>query len=210
MTVLTLSGPAIDAAVPLALLESVRALDLPPPTSTPNSCTSCATSGSACDTVYHQIRRYQSRCAGSNRCRTTRCSRWPGSSDVVLMRTLSFVRPDGWLRAGSTLSAALRRASRSLPRPWDVRWRSVRHGACWRDASSVAPSSGREARCCSTLPAGDGDAAPHAAGCGFFEAALREPVAGLTGDDLRYSRSRVAREAMRHANGEPTGGADLF
>lgn len=186
MTVLTLSGPAIDAAVPLALLESVRALDLPAADLDTELVHELRNKRfGLSDTVYHQIRRYQE---------SVRRQQPVPYDEALALARLVGRRPDADIvfrdagrrvaRAGlETLSAASRRAARSLPRAVG-RPLALRHlrmlarrflgGSIERQGSTLLLDIA------SPVTA---DAAPHAAGCGFFEAALRELLLGLTGDD---------------------------
>ncbi len=184
VTLLALSGPALDASVPLALLEAVRALDLPSidlETELVHELRNKRFGLS--DTVYMQIKRY----AEAKR------RQQPVSFDEGLaLARLVGRRPDADLvfresgrrvarAALDALSSATRRATRSLPgavgRPLALRHlrafaRRQLGGTLERQGSTLlleVPS------------AVTADAAPNGGGCLFYEAALRELLLGLTG-----------------------------
>lgn len=183
---LSLSGPSVDAVVPLALLESVRALDLPAADLDTELVHELRNKRfGLSDTVYMQIRRYQD---------TVRKQQPVAYDEALALARLVGRRPDAdilFREAGrrvarsalETLAVASRRAARSLPRAMG-RPLALRH----LRALSRRFLGGTLERQGSTLlldvasPV-TADAAPHGAGCGFFEAALREMLLGLTGED---------------------------
>ena len=186
VTLLTLRGPAVQAVVPLMLLESVRALDLPSADLDTELVHELRNKRfGLSDTVYMQIRRYSD---------AVKRQQPVAFDEVVALARLVGRRPDAdivFLDAGrrvaraalNTVSYATRRAARSLPgavgRPLALRQlRLLSHrflaGTIERQGSTVvlivaAPVSA--------------DAAPNGGGCGLYEAAFRELLLGLTGVD---------------------------
>jgi predicted hydrocarbon binding protein len=186
VTLLALSGPAVEAVVPLALLEAVRALDLPAADLDTELVHELRNKRfGLSDTVYMQIRRYGD---------AVKRQQPVAFDEVVALARLVGRRPDAdivFLEAGrrvaraalNTISSTTRRAARSLPgavgRPLALRHlRSLAHrflaGTIERQGSTLVLS----------VPAPvSADAAPNGGGCGFYEAALRELLLGLTGVD---------------------------
>ncbi len=184
--VLPLSGPAVDALVPLALLEAVRALDLPSADLDTELVHELRNKRfGLSDTVYMQIRRYQE---------LVRKQQPVPYEETLALARLVGRRPDADIvfrdsgrrvarAALETLAVASRRAAQSLPRvvgrPIALHHlraitRRFLGGTMERQGSTILLDVA------SPVTA---DAAPHGAGCGFFEAALRELLLGLTGDD---------------------------
>jgi hypothetical protein len=184
--VLALTGSALDAVVPLAFLEAVRALDLPAADLDTELVHELRNKRfGLSDTVYMQIKRYGEA--------VRRQQRVPYDEVLALARLVGR-RPDADLvfrEAGrrvaraalDTVSSTTRRASRSLPsavgRPL-----ALRHlrAMCRRFLDGTLDRQG------STLlldvpSAVTADAAVNGGGCGFYEAALRELLLGLTGID---------------------------
>jgi hypothetical protein len=186
ITVLSLSGPAVDAVVPLALLESVRSLDLPAADLDTELVHELRNKRfGLSDTVYMQIRRYQE---------SVRRQQPIGYEEVLALARLVGRRPDAdivFREAGrrvartalATLSVASRRASRSLPRAVG-RPLALRHlrALTRRYLGGTVERQGSTLLLDIAAPV-TADAAPHGAGCGFSEAAWRELLLGLTGDD---------------------------
>ncbi len=183
---LLLAGAPVDAVVPLSLLESVRALDLPAADLDTELVHELRNKRfGLSDTVYMQIRRY------------TECVRRQQSipfDDVLALARLVGRRPDAdivFREAGrrvarvalSTLSTTTRRASRSLPRAVG-RPLALRHlrALVKRYMAGTLERQGSTLLLDVPSPV-TADAAPHGAGCGLFEAALRELLLGLTGED---------------------------
>lgn len=186
VTLLSASGPAVEAVVPLALLEAVRALDLPAADLDTEMVHELRNKRfGLSDTVYMQIKRYGD---------AVKRQQPVPFDEVVALARLVGRRPDAdivFLEAGrrvaraalSTLSSTTRRASRSLPgavgRPLalrQLRALSLRFlaGTLERQGSTLMLSVA--APVCA-------DAAPNGGGCGFYEAALRELLLDLTGVD---------------------------
>ncbi len=186
ITALSLAGPAVDALVPLALLEAVRALDLPTADLDTELVHELRNKRfGLSDTVYMQIRRYQD---------MVRKQQPVPYDETLALARLVGRRPDADIvfrdagrrvarAALETLAATSRRASRSLPRAVG-RPLALRHlrGLCRRFLGGSLERQGSTLLLDVAAPV-TADAAPHGAGCGFFEAALREMLLGLTGDD---------------------------
>lgn len=183
---LPLAGSPVDALVPLALLESVRTLDLPAVDVEPELVHELRNKRfGLSDTVYRQIKRY-----GES---VRRQQRVP-FDEVLALAHLVGRRPDAALvfrEAGRRVahaalasgSATTRRAGRLLPGPIGrpIALRSLR-AICQRYLDGQLERQG------STLLlevpfAVTADAAPDGGGCGLQEAALRELLLGLTGVD---------------------------
>lgn len=184
VALLALSGLALDAVVPLSLLEAVRALDLPAADLDTELVHELRNKRfGLSDTVYMQIKRYTEQ--------VRRQQPVPFEEGLALARLVGR-RPDADLvfrEAGRrvaraamlTLSATTRRAARALPgamgRPLALRHlrafaRRYLGGTLERQGSSLlleVPS------------AFTADAAPNGSGCGFYEAALHELLHALTG-----------------------------
>lgn len=183
-TQLPLTGQPVDARVPLSLLEAVRIIDTPDSELEAELVHELRNKRfGLSETVNAQIRRYNDMVRRSQRV---------GYDEVLALSRLIGRRPDADLvfrEAGrrlaraalATLSATTRKAALALPaligRPIALRQlrRVSRHfldGKLQRQGSAivlevVAPVSA--------------DAAPRSAGCGYYEAALRESLQSLIG-----------------------------
>lgn len=186
ITLLALDGPSVDAGVALALLEAVRVLDLPAADLDLEMVHELRNKRfGLSDTVYMQIKRYAD---------AVKRQQPLAFDEVVALARLVGRRPDAdivFLEAGrrvaraalNTMSSTTRRAARSLPgavgRPLVLRHlRSLSKrflgGTIERQGSTLVLS----------VPAPlSADAMPNGAGCGFYEAAFRELLLGLTGVD---------------------------
>ncbi len=186
VTLLALRGPSVEAVVPLALLEAVRALDLPAADLDTELVHELRNKRfGLSDTVYMQIKRYAD---------AVKRQQPVAFDEVVALARLVGRRPDAdivFLEAGrrvaraalNSISSTTRRAARSLPgavgRPLALRHlRALSNrflaGTIERQGSTVVLSVS------APLSA---DAAPGGGGCGFYEAAFRELLLGLTGVD---------------------------
>ncbi|MEP6762974.1 MAG: hypothetical protein ABJB66_01625 [Gemmatimonadaceae bacterium] len=183
---LPLVGQPVDARVPLNLLEAVRAIDAPDFEVDAELVHELRNKRfGLSETVSAQIRRYGDSVRNGERVQY----------DVVLaLSRLIGRRPDADLvfrdagrrlarSAASTLSATARRAAVSLPalfgRP--VALRQLRKfskifldGKLQRQGSSIVLE---------VVSPVSADAAPRSAGCGLYEAALRESLLTLVGAD---------------------------
>jgi len=183
---LTLTGSPVDALIPLALLESVRALDLPAADLDTELVHELRNKRfGLSDIVYMQIKRYAEA--------VRRQQRVPFDEVLALARLVGR-RPDADLvfrEAGrrfaraalSSVSATTRRAGRSLPGPIGrpIALRSLR-AVCHRLLDGRLERQGATLLLEVRSPV-TADAAPDGSGCGFHEAALRELLLGLTGVD---------------------------
>jgi hypothetical protein len=186
VTVLSLSGPPVHAVVPLSLLEAVRALDLPAADLDTELVHELRNKRfGLSDTVYMQIKRYAE---------AVKRQQPVAFDEVVALSRLVGRRPDADIvfretgrrvarSALDTVASTTRRAARSLPgaiaRPIALRHlralsRRFLAGSIERQGSTlvlnvVAPISA--------------DSAANGGGCGYYEAALRELLLGLTGVD---------------------------
>jgi hypothetical protein len=185
-SVLPLSGGALDARLPLALLEAVKAIDTPAAELDADFVHELRNKRlGLSETVLQQIRRYQD---------AVRAKQRIGYEEILALARLIGRRPDAdlafreagrrWARAFvDTVSAARRTAGRSLPaiiaRPialGALRTLARRHldGTLVRQGSTLllevpAPVSA--------------DAAPKGSGCGLYEAAFREALLVLADAD---------------------------
>ena len=176
---LSLSGRPLDARLPLALLEAVKAIDTPEAEFDAELVHELRNKRfGLSETVYQQIRRYSDAVRGRQRV---------GFNEVLALARLIGRRPDAdlafreagrrWARSYvGTVSGLRRRAARSLPsllgRPIALRLlrklsRRYMGGVLVRQGSILlleveSPVSA--------------DAAPRAAGCGLYEAAFREAL----------------------------------
>lgn len=185
-SVLPLSGGALDARLPLALLEAVKAIDTPAAELDADFVHELRNKRlGLSETVLQQIRRYQD---------AVRAKQRIGYEEILALARLIGRRPDAdlafreagrrWARAFvDTVSAVRRTAARSLPaliaRPialGALRTLARRHldGTLVRQGSTLllevpAPVSA--------------DAAPKGSGCGLYEAAFREALLVLADAD---------------------------
>ena len=181
-----LSGQPLDARVPLSLLEAVRSIDTPDSELDAELVHELRNKRfGLSETVNAQIRRYNDMVRRAQRV---------NYDEVLALSRLIGRRPDADLvfrdagrrlarSALATLSATSRKAAVSLPalmgRPIALRQlrrmsRTFLDGRLQRQGSAivlevVAPVSA--------------DAAPRSAGCGLYEAALRESMQALAGAD---------------------------
>lgn len=186
VVLLPLAGSPVDALVPLSLLESVRALDLPAADLDTELVHELRNKRfGLSDTVYMQIKRY-----GES---MRRQQRVPFDEALALSRLIGR-RPDADLvfrEAGrrvaraalATVSATTRRAGRSLPGPLGrpIALRGLR-AICRRYLDGRLERQGSSLLLEVRMPV-TADAAPDGGGCGFQEAALRELLLGFTGVD---------------------------
>lgn len=186
VALLPLAGAPVAAVVPLALLESVRALDLPATDLETELVHELRNKRfGLSDTVYMQIKRYGEA--------VRRQQRVPFDEVLALARLVGR-RPDADLvfrEAGrrvaraalATVSATTRRAARSLPGPIGrpIALRNLRV-ICRRYLEGRLERQGASLLLEVLAPV-TADAAPGGGGCGFQEAALRELLLGLTGVD---------------------------
>lgn len=185
-SVLPLSGGALDARLPLALLEAVKAIDTPAAELDADFVHELRNKRlGLSETVLQQIRRYQD---------AVRAKQRIGYEEILALARLIGRRPDAdlafreagrrWARAFvDTVGAVRRTAARSLPaliaRPialGALRTLARRHldGTLVRQGSTLllevpAPVSA--------------DAAPKGSGCGLYEAAFREALLVLADAD---------------------------
>ena len=183
---LSLSGTPLDARLPLALLEAVKAIDTPEAELDAELVHELRNKRlGLSETVYHQIRRYSD---------AVRQRQRVGFDEVLALARLIGRRPDAdlafreagrrWARSYvSTAGTLSRRAARALPslvgRPIALRLlrslsRRFMDGVLVRQGSSVL------LEVASPVSA---DAAPRAIGCGLYEAAFRESLRLLSGDE---------------------------
>ena len=186
MLLLPLDGPALDAGVPLAFLEAVRALDLPAVDLDTELVHELRNKRfGLSDTVYMQIKRYGE---------AVRRQQPVPFDEVLALARLVGRRPDADLvfrEAGrrvarsalETIAATTRRATRVLPgavgRPLALR--QLRALARRYLQGTVERQGG--ALLLEVTASVVADAAPNGGGCGFYEAAFRELLLGLTGTD---------------------------
>ena len=186
VALLPLTGAPVEAVVPLALLEAVRALDLPATDLEIELVHELRNKRfGLSDTVYMQIKRYGE---------AVRRQQKIGYDEVLALARLVGRRPDADLvfrdagrrvarAALETVSAGTRRAARSLPRPLG-RPLALRHlrALCRRFLAGRLERQGATLLLEVTSPV-TADAGPDGFGCGFQEAAWRELLLGLTGID---------------------------
>jgi predicted hydrocarbon binding protein len=186
MPALALAGGLLDARLPLALLEAVKAIDTPEAELDAELVHELRNKRlGLSETVLLQIRRYQD--AVRRQQRVT-------YDEVLALARLIGRRPDAdlafreagrrWARASiATIGAASRTAARSLPaligRP--IALRHLRHIAKrYMDATLVRHGSSLLLEVTAPVSA---DAAPRGAGCGLYEAAFREALHVLADAD---------------------------
>jgi hypothetical protein len=186
VSLLPLSGPPVEAVVPLALLEAVRALDLPATDLDIELVHELRNKRfGLSETVYLQIKRYAE---------AVRRQQTVPYDEVLALARLVGRRPDADLlfrdagrrvarEALTRVSGASRQAARSLPRPVG-RPIALRHlrALCRRFLGGRLERQGATLLLEIESPV-TADAAPDGAGCGFAEAALHELLLGLTGID---------------------------
>lgn len=171
-------GRPVDARLPLALLEAVKSIDTPEAELDAELVHELRNKRfGLSDTVLHQIRRYQDAIRRSQRV---------PFEDVLALCRLMGRRPDAdlafreagrrWARAMVTAVGGARSGVLSLPslvgRPIALR-RLRKMARRFMDASIVRQGSALVLEV--TAPVSF-DAAPHAAGCGLYEAAFREAL----------------------------------
>lgn len=185
-SVLPLSGGPLDARLPLALLEAVKAIDTPAAELDADFVHELRNKRlGLSETVLQQIRRYQD---------AVRARQRIGYDEVLALARLIGRRPDAdlafreagrrWARAAiDTVSGPRRTAARSLP---SLMARPIALGVLRRLAARYM--DGTLVRQGSTLllevraPV-SADAAPKGAGCGLYEAAFREALLVLADAD---------------------------
>ncbi len=198
---LSLSGRPLDARLPLALLEAVKAIDTPEAELDAELVHELRNKRfGLSETVYQQIRRYSEAVRGRQRV---------GFDEVLALARLIGRRPDAdlafreagrrWARSCvGTVSGLRRRAARSLPsllgRPIALRLlrklsRRYMGGVLVRQGSILlleveSPVSA--------------DAAPRAAGCGLYEAAFREALLLLADADGAIEHVMCRSRGDRH------------
>jgi predicted hydrocarbon binding protein len=181
---LPLAGQPLDARLPLSLLEAVRAIDTPDAELDAELVHELRNKRfGLSDTVHAQIGRYSD---------AVRKQQRVPYNEVLALARLVGRRPDADLvfreagrriarAAVATLSATSRRAARALPaiiaRPIALRQlrkisRRFLDGKLLRHGSSIVLE---------VVSPVSADAAPRAAGCGMYEAALRESLQTLAG-----------------------------
>jgi predicted hydrocarbon binding protein len=180
------AGASVEAVIPLSLLESVRALDLPDTDLEAELVHELRNKRfGLSDTVYMQIKRFREA--------VRRQQRVP-FDDVLALARLVGRRPDADLvfhetgrrvarAALATVSLPTRRAARSLPgaiaRPLALR---ALRTLCHRFLDGQLERQGASLLLDVPSPV-TADAAPGGGGCALHEAALRELLLGLTGVD---------------------------
>lgn len=198
---LALTGGSLDARLPLALLEAVRAIDTPDAELDAELVHELRNKRlGLSDTVYQQIRRYTE--AVRNRQRV-------GHDEVLALARLIGRRPDAdrafreagrrWARSYvSTVGSVQRRAARSLPsllaRPIALRQlrlfaRQFMDGALMRQGATLLLDV--------ELPVSV-DAAPRAVGCGLYEAAFSEALHLLANADGPVEHIMCRSRGDRH------------
>jgi hypothetical protein len=186
VTILSLSGQPVHAVVPLSLLEAVRALDLPAADLDTELVHELRNKRfGLSDTVYMQIKRYAE---------AVKRQQPVPFDEVVALSRLVGRRPDADIvfretgrrvarAALETVATTTRRAARSLPsaiaRPIALRHlralsRRFLAGSIDRQGSTLVLN---------VLAPFSADSAANSGGCGFYEAAFRELLLGLTGVD---------------------------
>ncbi len=183
---LPLAGPSVDAVVPLALLEAVRALDLPAADLDTELVHELRNKRfGLSDTVYMQIKRYGD---------AVRRQQTVPYDEVLALARLVGRRPDADVvlrEAGrrvaraalETLTSTTRRAARSLPRAVGRPLALRRLRALARRYLAATVERQGSAVLLEVVSPVTADAAPTGGGCGFYEAAFRELLLGLTGVD---------------------------
>jgi predicted hydrocarbon binding protein len=183
---LALAGGPLDARLPLALLEAVRAIDTPAAELDAELVHELRNKRlGLSETVLLQIRRYADAVRGGHRV---------GYDEVLALARLIGRRPDAdlafreagrrWARSlVDSVSTVRRTAARGLPaliaRP--VALRALRRLARrYMDGTLVRQGSTLVLEVVSPVSA---DAAPRAAGCGLYEAAFRESLQLLADAD---------------------------
>jgi len=196
-----LSGPPLDARLPLALLEAVKAIDTPEAELDAELVHELRNKRlGLSDTVYQQIRRYSDAVRGRHRV---------GYDEVLALARLIGRRPDAdlafreagrrWARSYvGTVSGLQRRAARSLPsligRP--IALRLLRQlSRRYMDGVLVRQGSALVLDVESPVSA---DAAPRAAGCGLYEAAFREALLLLADADGAIEHVMCRARGDRH------------
>lgn len=181
---LPLAGQPLDARLPLSLLEAVRAIDTPEAELDAELVHELRNKRfGLSDTVHAQIRRYSDAVKRQQRVQY---------DEVLALSRLIGRRPDADLvfreagrrlarSAVTTLSGTARRAAMSLPslfgRPIALRHlrklsRQFLDGRLQRHGSTIVLE---------VVSPVSADAAPRGAGCGLYEAALRESLQTLAG-----------------------------
>jgi predicted hydrocarbon binding protein len=197
----SLSGPPLDARLPLALLEAVKAIDTPEAELDAELVHELRNKRlGLSDTVYQQIRRYSDAVRGRHRV---------AFDEVLALARLIGRRPDAdlafreagrrWARSYvGTVGGLQRRAARSLPsligRP--IALRLLRQlSRRYMDGVLVRQGSALVLDVESPVSA---DAAPRAVGCGLYEAAFREALLLLADADGAIEHVMCRARGDRH------------
>jgi predicted hydrocarbon binding protein len=183
---LALTGTPLDARLPLALLEAVKAIDTPAAELDADFVHELRNKRlGLSDTVLQQIRRYSEAVRSRQRI---------GFDEVLALARLIGRRPDAdlafreagrrWARAFvESVSSAKRGAARSLPslvaRPIAL---SALRTLCRRFMNGTLVRQGSTLLLEVTSPV-SADAAPRGMGCGLYEAAFRESLVLLADAD---------------------------
>ena len=198
---LSLSGDPLDARLPLALLEAVKAIDTPEEELDTELVHELRNKRlGLSDTVYQQIRRYSD---------AVRSRQRVAFDEVLALARLIGRRPDAdlafreagrrWARSYvGTVSGLQRSAARSLPsligRP--IALRLLRKlSRRYLDGVLVRQGSALLLDVASPLSA---DAGPRAAGCGLYEAAFREALLLLADTDGAIEHVMCRSRGDRH------------
>ncbi|MDQ8163821.1 MAG: hypothetical protein P3C10_14690 [Gemmatimonadota bacterium] len=198
---LSLAGAPLDARLPLALLEAVKAIDTPEAELDAELVHELRNKRlGLSETVYHQIRRYNE---------AVRARQKVNFDEVLALARLIGRRPDAdlafreagrrWARSSiATIGGIQRRAARSLPsllgRPIALRLlRMLAHR--FMDGALVRQGSTLVLDVASPVSA---DAAPRAAGCGLYEAAFREALLVLADADGAVDHVMCRARGDRH------------
>ena len=198
---LSLSGDPLDARLPLALLEAVKAIDTPEEELDTELVHELRNKRlGLSDTVYQQIRRYSD---------AVRSRQRVAFDEVLALARLIGRRPDAdlafreagrrWARSYvGTVSGLQRIAARSLPsligRP--IALRLLRKlSRRYLDGVLVRQGSALLLDVASPLSA---DAGPRAAGCGLYEAAFREALLLLADTDGAIEHVMCRSRGDRH------------
>ena len=198
---LSLSGDPLDARLPLALLEAVKAIDTPEEELDTELVHELRNKRlGLSDTVYQQIRRYSD---------AVRSRQRVAFDEVLALARLIGRRPDAdlafreagrrWARSYvGTVSGLQRSVARSLPsligRP--IALRLLRKlSRRYLDGVLVRQGSALLLDVASPLSA---DAGPRAAGCGLYEAAFREALLLLADTDGAIEHVMCRSRGDRH------------
>lgn len=198
---LSLSGHPLDARLPLALLEAVKAIDTPEAELDAELVHELRNKRlGLSETVYQQIRRYSDAVRGRHRV---------GFDEVLALARLIGRRPDAdlafreagrrWARLYvGTVSALERSAARSLPsligRPIALR---LLRKLSRRHMNGVLVRQGGTLLLEVESPV-SADAAPRAVGCGLYEAAFRESLLLLVDADGAIEHVMCRTRGDRH------------